>query len=285
MIYFVISFAISIVAIPFFGKLAIKYNILEKKERSIPYLGGMGLFVSIILLAPFDLFVKSFLTILAMLGLYEDLKQKSFKLKFLIVIFSLLIVNFKYVGLFYLPIGVFFSYFLIEIFRKVDNFDGVSASLTMILGLGFYFFVTSTYDKMILMCLLGSLFAFIFYNFPPSRIQLGEIGNYLIGGVIVISVLSSSRGGLSHIFPSLIVLTPIFLESIPLFLKKFKYSLSAKLLKLTKDKRKMLYTIWTISGIYLILSLGVFYRIVNWQMGILFYIIFTFFLIFYPKLD
>jgi UDP-N-acetylmuramyl pentapeptide phosphotransferase/UDP-N-acetylglucosamine-1-phosphate transferase len=43
MIYFIISFAISIVSIPFFGKLAIKYNVVEKKERSIPYLGELTL--------------------------------------------------------------------------------------------------------------------------------------------------------------------------------------------------------------------------------------------------
>jgi UDP-N-acetylmuramyl pentapeptide phosphotransferase/UDP-N-acetylglucosamine-1-phosphate transferase len=283
MIYFIISFAISIVSIPFFGKLAIKYNVVEKKERSIPYLGGMGLFISLILLAPFDLFTKSFLTILAILGLYEDLKQKSVKLKVFIIIFLLLIVNFKYVGIFYIPFGIIFGYFLIEIFRKADNFDGVIASLSMFSGFGFYFFATSTYDKTIIMCLLGSLFAFIFYNFPPSRIQLGETGNYLISGIFTISFLSSSRGGLTHIFPSLIVLTPIFLESIPHLFKRFKYSLSSKLFKFTRNKRKMLLFMWLISGVYILLSLGFFYRIINWQLGLPFYVIFTVFLIFYPK--
>ncbi|MDK2840291.1 MAG: hypothetical protein PWP54_968 [Thermosipho sp. (in: thermotogales)] len=285
MLYFILSFAISVVVIPLFGKLAIKYHITDQKEKSIPYLGGMGIFFSIILVAPFDLFVKSFLTILALIGIYEDLKRKILKFNFLIILFSLLIVNFKYVGLIFIPLGILVGYFLIETFKKIDNFDGVAASLGIMTGLGFYFFATSNYDKILLMSLIGSLFAFIFYNFPPSRIQLGKIGNYLIGGVIVIAILSSSRGGLIHLLTSLIVLTPVFLESFPHLLKKFKYSLSAKLFKITNNKRKMLYLIWVISGLYLLISLSILYGIINWQISVLFYLVLTALLIFYPKLD
>ncbi|SHH45827.1 hypothetical protein [Thermosipho atlanticus] len=283
MLYFLISFAISIILVPIFGKLALKYNFVEKKERVIPYLGGMGLFVSLTFVVPFDLLVKSSLTILAILGMFEDVKGTFFKFYYLFVFLSSIIITFKYVSSFYIMFGFLIAFFIISIFKEIDHFDGLGSSLSIFSGVGLYFLVTSSYDKLLILSLLGSLFAFTFYNFPPARIQLGKIGLYLIGGVIAIGVLSSSRGGISHLIPSFVVITPIFLEAIPYLINKPKYSLSLRIMRIVKEKKRMLYLIWIVSGLYLLISLSLYFGLFSSEFVYMFYIIYTIFLLLISK--
>ncbi|MBO8161504.1 MAG: hypothetical protein H0Z24_07695 [Thermosipho sp. (in: Bacteria)] len=282
MVYFLISFAISVIAIPVFGKFAVKYKLTTKEEKTVPYLGGMGIFLSIILVVPFDLMVKTFLTILAVLGLYEDIKSKRIKFDYLIVLFSTLLVSYKYFPLYYIPVGLVISIVIIYLLQNIDHFDGLGVSLSLVSGFGLYFFVTSSFDKILILSLLGSLFAFSFYNFPPARIQLGRIGEYLIGGIIVAGIFSSSRGGFTRILQSFIVLTPILLEALPAILGKKQSTLSFKILGVVKAKRKMLYYMWAISGIYLIVGLWLYFGLVSSWISYLFYIAFTVFVLYYP---
>ncbi len=201
-LYPLISFVLSAVTIPFFGRVAYKYGIVDKPdgelkphERITPYLGGLSIFVGVLFASPFEIITKMSLTILVLLGLYDDIKNLNPKFRLLVEVFVSVILVFKYIGIsIFAPFYIFIVVALINAVNMMDGLDGVCASVSMVAAFGLALTVTSQYDRIILFSLIGALLGYLLYNFPPARIFMGDAGSYLIGGVLSIGLLSGIRG-------------------------------------------------------------------------------------------
>ncbi|HOJ94429.1 MAG TPA: undecaprenyl/decaprenyl-phosphate alpha-N-acetylglucosaminyl 1-phosphate transferase, partial [Fervidobacterium nodosum] len=70
-ILMIVSLIISALTVPIFGKIAYKYNIVDKPnegskeyERITPYLGGLAIYLAVIVSTPFEIITKFSLTLL-----------------------------------------------------------------------------------------------------------------------------------------------------------------------------------------------------------------------------
>ncbi|WP_448374439.1 glycosyltransferase family 4 protein [Fervidobacterium sp.] len=197
-----ISFVVSVTTIPFFGKLAYKYGIVDKPdgdlkphERITPYLGGLSIFIGVLFASPFEAITKVSLTILVLLGLYDDIRNLNPKVRLLVEILVSFLLVFKYSGIsIFTPLYMLVIVALINAVNMMDGLDGVCASVSMAAAFGFTFVVTSQYDRILLFSLIGALLGYLIYNFPPARIFMGDAGSYLIGGILSIGLFSAMRG-------------------------------------------------------------------------------------------
>ncbi len=176
-----------------------------------------------------------------LLGLYDDVKKFfDFKIsgffglrmrqKFLLQVFLALIIssliyfrlniNFIYIpflgpltlGIFFIPISVFFIIAFANFFNITDGLDGLSSGLLMIALFAFWFISNTSLDTPISLFLalwLGSLIAFLYFNVYPARIWLGDVGSLSFGATFaVIAIL------LGRIVPLLIVGFPFIVEGV-----------------------------------------------------------------------
>ncbi|QTA38643.1 undecaprenyl/decaprenyl-phosphate alpha-N-acetylglucosaminyl 1-phosphate transferase [Thermosipho ferrireducens] len=302
MLFIVLSFAVAVVSIPIAGKIARKYGIVDKPdgilkthEKGVPYLGGMGIYFALMLISPFDIVVKSSITLLAFLGLYDDLKGVSPKIRLIIEFIAGGLLAYKYVGVsLYLFLGAFFVAVIINAVNMMDGMDGVCSGVSVIGSAGLIFIVTSNYDKQLLLALIGALVAYLMYNFPPARIFMGDMGSYIVGGVLSAAFLSSSRAGTVSLLSAVIILTPFFLDLAAGFFRRLLNGKSPfsgdrahiydKVYLRLKNKRKTFFIMLIISSTY-VLTGFLFY--INSSLRIsafLFYLVITIFLVLHLKL-
>src|SRR5262249_15642423 len=98
----------------------------------------------------------------------------------------------------------------------IDGSDGVATTVGIVLSLALtaLAMVTGhTMDAILAAGLLGALLGFLFYNFPPASVFLGDAGSMLIGLVLGVLAIRSALKG-----PATVALaTPTALWAIPLF--------------------------------------------------------------------
>jgi UDP-GlcNAc:undecaprenyl-phosphate GlcNAc-1-phosphate transferase len=76
-------------------------------------------------------------------------------------------------------------------FNFLDNMDGLSAGVAAVCAIAFFITAVSIHQWFVaatLALLIGSLLGFLFWNFPPAKIFMGDSGSLLIG--LVLGVLT-----------------------------------------------------------------------------------------------
>ncbi len=79
-------------------------------------------------------------------------------------------------------------------FNWMDGLDGLLAGAGIIFSLGLCFFnyiQGNIVDMIISFSLLGSLISFLFFNFKPAKIYMGDCGSNFIGFIISVLTISS----------------------------------------------------------------------------------------------
>lgn len=267
----IISFIITTITIPLFGRMAYKYNIVDKPdgvlkphERVTPYLGGISIFLAVVFTTPFDLITKLSLTLLVLTGLIDDVRTLSPRIRLLVEFVVSILLTFKYIGINLLsPVYIIAIVTLINAVNMMDGMDGICASVSLISAVGLLFTVSSNYDKLLLFTLIGALFGYLIYNFPPARIFMGDAGSYLIGGILSIAVLSSGRRGDYTVVSAIIFVSIFFFDLIAGFTRRILNGRSPfngdrdhiydKIQNRLQDSRK---TLFVVIGIQLIIFLA-----------------------------
>ena len=108
-------------------------------------------------------------------------------------------------------------------FNLIDGVDGLAAGIGIISSccFGVITFLMNQFDiAIIAFSLMGSLLAFLKYNFPPARIFMGDSGSLVVGMILSILAINSIRHGLvfeTIAFPNKGPLIAIVFLAIPLF--------------------------------------------------------------------
>jgi UDP-GlcNAc:undecaprenyl-phosphate GlcNAc-1-phosphate transferase len=219
---FVTSFVVTMLVIPLIIKFAKKYSLYdmpgERKEHAypVPTMGGIavvaGMVAALLMWQPFHYeteqicFFFSVLVLLS-LGIMDDLRDLSASYKFLIqaglatlmAIAGIRITSFEGLfGIYDLPIAAQYTFTLLTItgvtnaFNLIDGIDGLAGGLGFmslsILGI----FLTMNGDitfALIAFSLAGGIVAFLYFNFNPAKIFLGDTGSLVLGfSIAVLSI-------------------------------------------------------------------------------------------------
>lgn len=194
---------------PFFQIIAIRYNIIDApdgklKDHKAPvaYLGGVaiftGLMVSLAIFFPFETketYIILPITLLLLLGLVDDIRPMSPLMKLLgQAVAAVCFVRFGFVFSFdYLPyflnVAISFLWFLtvVNAYNLVDIMDGLAISLGISAVGSFLVFsimLSQHALALFLVILIGTFFAFLYYNRDPAVMYLGDAGSMLVGGCV-----------------------------------------------------------------------------------------------------
>ncbi|MFO8026113.1 MAG: MraY family glycosyltransferase [Opitutales bacterium] len=166
-----------------------------------------------------------------LLGFIDDIKPLGAKVKLLAQIIIALFAHHAglqietiqvpfleltvHLGLFGIFITIGWIVALMNLINLIDGLDGLAGGVGLMLMclLAYLAFQGGTVFPLILslgMC--GAILGFLFHNFPPAKVYMGDSGAYLIGYVIAaISLLNSEKGTIlaALIAPVLALALPI----------------------------------------------------------------------------
>ncbi|MGE5357016.1 MAG: glycosyltransferase family 4 protein [Deltaproteobacteria bacterium] len=227
---FITAFLLTFRAIPsiiYLSKAKKLYDIPDERKSHtevIPRLGGIGIFAgllfSIILWSPFqylgDLqYVLAAFIIIFLIGAKDDIVPVTAYKKFVSELFAASIIVFfaniritSFYGIFgigeipYLwsiAFSIFVIIALINAINLIDGVDGLAGSIGIVIAFVFgYWFYKVDRIELAVVCFatIGSVVAFLYYNYSPAKIFMGDTGSLLLG--LVSSVLAISFLEFNH---------------------------------------------------------------------------------------
>ncbi|WP_456273220.1 glycosyltransferase family 4 protein [Bacillus sp. AK031] len=238
-----LCFIASIVLTPLVKKLAIKIGATDSPnhrkvhQKIMPRLGGLAIFLSfilgVIILQPSNVYANAIIAgavIIVLTGALDDVFELSAKVKLLgQLIAALLVVVWggAQVEFINLPFGgqLEFGYMSIPLtivwivgvtnaVNLIDGLDGLAAGVSSI-GLitisGMAVIMGDTFVAVMASLLLVSTLGFLFYNFHPAKIFMGDTGALFLGYMISVLALLGFKNitVISLIIPVIILGVPI----------------------------------------------------------------------------
>lgn len=137
-------------------------------------------------------------------------------------------------GIFSYPVSTLWIVGIINAINLIDGLDGLAAGVAIFAALTNFvvaYLADSTLVALVMIALLGATLGFLFHNFNPARIFMGDSGSYFIGYVLatcaIIGTYQKASTTVSILVPVLALGVPIldtlfaivrrFLERRPLF--------------------------------------------------------------------
>ena len=220
---FSVSFIIVFLITPNIRYLALKFYAIDKVNKRkihnkvITKLGGLAIYLGflgglfcLVILDP--VFFKSYyltilgllisVTLILILGIYDDFQGSSALLKLLIqIIISLLIIKSGFLlrgiflpgliniefGIFSIPLTILWLVGITNAVNLMDGLDGLAAGVIgIVLSFIFLFglILKDNFTVYVSLALAGACFAFLKYNFHPAKIFMGDTGSLFLGLIV-----------------------------------------------------------------------------------------------------
>lgn len=220
------------------------------------------------------------------LGIYDDVRGASAKLKLLVqtaVAIGLWFAGFRIellgnplgevfnLGVLSLPLTMLWVVGVVNAVNLIDGLDGLAAGIS--LSVAVVLFGVAFVDNAVLLCLLtsalgGALVGFLFFNFNPAKIFLGDSGSMFLGFILAtISMWTQRKGATAAalLIPVIALGVPIldtslsFMRRIARHQSPFKADrehLHHRLLALGLSHRNAVFTLYTASAIFALAALA-----------------------------
>ncbi|MDC3411830.1 glycosyltransferase family 4 protein [Terrihalobacillus insolitus] len=241
---FLISAIVSISITPFIRKMAIKFGAMDKPDHrkahteSMPRLGGLSIVIGAIsgylFLQPEAAYMSAILLgafVIVLTGVLDDFFQLKpiYKLTgqliaaSIVVSFGLIIdkLTMPFLGTVYLDnfsfvITILWIVGVTNAINLIDGLDGLAAGVSAI-GLTSILIMAIMDYRMIVVylgiILVGSCLGFLYHNFYPAKIFMGDTGALFLGySIAIISMLGLFKNValFSFIIPIVVIAIPIF---------------------------------------------------------------------------
>lgn len=239
---FIVTMFISVLLVPIVRRYGVKLDIVAKRnhrtvhKKEIVRIGGYAIYISFLLGCV--IFLKTDSQINAILlggflvflvGLYDDIYDLSPKIKFLVeIIASLIVIIYGNIYLrgFYFNLGgaviipgiitVFWIVGITNAINFIDGLDGLSAGISIIVlvTISLTSLASGRTDIASLsLVLAGAIMGFLFFNFHPAKIFMGDSGALFIGFMIAVISLLGFGYNVSTFFtlgaPIVVLMVPI----------------------------------------------------------------------------
>ena len=261
--YHFILFFFSFLFVYFFTyqvrKIAIKINFIDKPEerkfhtKPTPLLGGIAILVGLIIsfiasnyicygLIPEIREISYYfigLLLVSLLGLFDDYSMMSPYIKFilqsviaLLFIFGTKMTNILNSVFITVPLLLLWMVGLMNALNFLDNMDGITAGMASILGFGYFalgILLHNHFLSLVSAIFIGCCIGFLFHNFHPAKIFLGDAGSMLIGytlsvlGIILLNqivIINNNIINFKLLLPILLLSYAIFDISLVSFTRK-----------------------------------------------------------------
>ena len=245
--YLIILFATLVGTIfitPYFINIFTKVKIVDQPDglrklhsTPVPRLGGFLIFL--VFLASLFIFygdinsIRFYLfgaILIFALGAYDDLLGTGWLLKFFyqtvaaVFLMLFLLPKFNSLQLFsielsMIPSAIVLLVFIvgtINSFNLLDGLDGLVSGISLLVFILLFFVglnLLDTFSLVVLASIIGCLIGFLKYNGYPARIFLGDSGSFLLGYLVVSSVLLLSINKHTNVldltFPIILLAVPI----------------------------------------------------------------------------
>ena len=297
---FMIALGVALILTPAVIAFARRTGALDKPDarkvhaRPIPRIGGIGIYAAfmasiLVQLIFVDLtpeFMTSLIglmvggTIIVTIGIIDDYCDLPAKVKLLgqIIAAAVLVIGFDvridfvtdplgdfiYLEFFAIPATIFWIVGLTNTVNLIDGLDGLAAGVSTIAAVTI--FLVALQQNFLLVAvvtaaLAGAAFGFLYYNFNPARIFMGDTGSMFLGfmlsGISVIGAVKSAAT-IALIVPILALGLPILdtafaivrrkLAGVPI-MKPDKGHLHHRLLSLGFTQRQAVLLMYTISAL------------------------------------
>jgi len=211
----------------------------------VPRIGGLGIvlgFTAVYLLCFFQLDARDNATLMHyavfaggagafLLGFIDDFKPLGAKVKLLAQIILAMLAHEcglsiekvavpfgggqVALGLLSLPLTILWFVAMMNLINLIDGLDGLAGGIGLMLMvllayLGFREGIA--FSTILALGMVGAILGFLFHNFPPAKVYMGDSGAYLIGYVIAaLSLMNSVKGSVAAalIAPVLALALPI----------------------------------------------------------------------------
>lgn len=214
----------------------------------IPRWGGLAIFIGFIIpftiaflatnilqieefhLLPFIGIILSSVIIL-FVGVWDDVKPISHRAKFFWQFLAAIIVLYfgvqieyisnpfnglVYVGMFSVPLTLLWIVGITNAINLIDGLDGLACGVTAISAGTFFFVALQTGQPgaaVLILSIAGAALGFLFYNFYPAKIFLGDSGSLFLGFILATtSVIGVFK---TPLFIALII--PLVILGVPIF--------------------------------------------------------------------
>jgi UDP-GlcNAc:undecaprenyl-phosphate GlcNAc-1-phosphate transferase len=114
---------------------------------------------------------------------------------------------------------------LVNTFNMLDNMDGLSAGIAAIAAILLAAVILTAPDPItkgpqlfvggFLLVLVGALVGFLWHNWPPARLFMGDAGSYLIGFCLATITISATFAGEG--LPRHAILAPLCVLAVPIY--------------------------------------------------------------------
>jgi len=298
---FIVSFILSFLSILLLKKICLKFNICGKDKK--PFIGGLcfssafaiSYFIynisNKVALSPQFIVLISFSYIVLFVEFLDDLKDFSLKSRLIIqLIFIAVFLLFgKTIQIYFLPpwLNYLLSFLWImgitNAFNLLDIGDGICGGVSLIVCLSFL--TVSTINQVssisaLFISILGAVLAFLLFNFPPSKVFMGNAGSHFLGFLFATLTMYgdyATRANPSAIILPLLILAFPIIDTFFLVISRVKKGISPfkksddhiflRLISLGYSPRRALLIIyvvsilWALSGIQIYFGFSIYFLI------------------------
>ncbi len=304
-----IAFIISSIAIPPLMLLANGNGaVAQPGKRHVhtkptPKFGGLAIALAVLIIAPFifsvDKTIGSYLSasaLILLLGIIDDIKGASWKLKLAFSIAATSIIIFGsgiwvdnlgnlfgtgeiHLGKWGIPFTFFAVFGVINAINLIDGLDGLACGVASIAFLSFAIFASMIGNSIVLylsLANLGATLGLLRYNYPRAKIFMGDSGSMFLGFSLAVMaiLLTQGSGKINPMIPVIILGVPI-LDTVRVLVVRIKNKrhpfspdkthLHHLILRSGIHQNRVTKIIWILSALMSLLAF-VLYRFDSWVM-------------------
>ena len=199
-------------------KLIDNINFRSSHKSTATRSGGLSIFITLFIITSylylssneiFDFSLLIPLSILFFIGIYDDVYNTDFMLKFIFQLIAakilvdqgILVDNFHgFMGIYEIPylvaqpFTIFFILTILNSYNFIDGIDGLALCQLFVTSMFALFLMNFgiSWINVFLMIILGSSISLFYFNFrKEKKIFLGDGGSLLVGGIIAIILIST----------------------------------------------------------------------------------------------
>ena len=184
-------------------------------------------------------------------------------------------------GIFALPVTVLWIVGIVNAINLIDGLDGLAAGIVFFAGVTNFvvaYLAGNILLAVVMAVMLGAVVGFLFFNFNPARIFMGDSGSYFLGFLLGTSSITGYKASTAvallvpmialgvPIFDTLFTIVRRFLERRPLF-SPDRGHIHHRLLDMGLTHRRAVLTLYAVSIVFTVAAIAISVGR-SWQVGV-----------------